>query len=203
MKFKKWLESVAIDDRIFGQRDITQKANIGRMLGLGTNLNKIHQGSFATLYQHPNNSNALIKVTSHKSDIDNLVKAQRLKSDNVVKVFKWNATETIKRLPKLNSFAIIVENIDGKPMVYDTNSFLTLSLNGNFELAKNWIETGGNEIQQKVLNYFNTNTEREHEKLSFLFETLFNLRRLNIDLVDFSDNILDSQDRYVIVDMGF
>lgn len=166
-------------------------------------MKKVFEGSFATLYQHPTNVNLLIKITSHKSDIDNLIKSQRLNSNNIVKIIKWEHGEIVKKLPKLNSYAIIVEKIYGKSMVFDTNSFLALTLNGNFELAKNWINSGGNDIQQKILNYFNKNTEKEHEKLSDLFETLFNLRRMNIDLVDFSDNILDSENKYIIIDMGF
>lgn len=204
--FKQWLtynESFA-SERIFNQRDITQKSNIGELLGFEKPLVKYSQGSIATLYEHPTNKKLLIKVTAHESDILNIIKAQRLKSPNVVKVFSWKNKGLIKELPSLNSLAIIVEKILGDSMVYTTSHFFDLSLNGNFELAADWLDSTVHKLQKAILDHYNKNNTEEHLKLSSLFRTLHELEKFyHIELSDFQDNILDAGDRYVIVDMGF
>lgn len=204
--FKQWLtynESFA-SERIFNQRDITQKSDVGKLLGFEKPLAKYSQGSIATLYEYPNKKNLLIKVTAHEDDVLNIVKAQRLKSSNVVKAFSWKNKGLIKELPSLNSFAIIVEKILGSSMVYTTSHFFDLSLNGNFELAADWLDSTVHKLQKTILDYYNKNNTEEHLKLSSLFKTLYKLDKFyHIELSDFQDNILDAGDRYVIVDMGF
>lgn len=209
ISFKNWFfsEVKLADEKIFSQRDKTQKSNVSKMLGFDKPLIKFSQGSIATIYEYPNKKNLLIKVTSHKEDIQNIVRAQRLNSDNVVKVFPWNKEkEVIKSLPSLNSFAIIVEKISGGSMVYSTGDFFDLSLNGEFELAADWLDSTVHKSQKGILDYYNKNNENEHIKLSNLFRTLNKLEKLyRIELSDFQDNIIDDdkKNRYVIVDMGF
>jgi hypothetical protein len=203
MFFKEWLLLNSYDT-LFLQRDKTQKSNIGKILGFGKNLVKFSQGSIATLYQHPESPNLLIKVTSHKEDISNIITAQKLKSPNVVRAVPWNSKEMVKNLPSLNSQAIIVEKVMGNPMVYTTSDFFDLSLNGQFELAADWLNSTVHKVQAKILDRYNKNNIEEHTKLASLFLTLSKLEKFyNIELSDFQDNILDSGDRYVIIDMGF
>jgi hypothetical protein len=201
LNFKKWFENLAYE-KTFAQRDITQKANVGKMLGI-PGLFKYKQGSFATLYQHPKKQDQLIKITSHKKDVYNLVRAQKLNSSNIIKLFDWENKEKIKELPELNSLAIIVEKIDGSPMAYTTNDFYELSLNGKFELAGDWMMHGGNDSQKFIMNRYQLNNDQEHNKLHELFNTLQNLRKYRIELTDFEDNIMDNGNKYVIIDMGF
>ena len=205
MNFKEFIEAnAATEDEIFGQKDITRKTDISRLLGFNKPLQIYNkQGSFATLYIHPTNNALLIKVTSHDSDIVNLIKAQKIQSHNIPKLEKWPDGQLLKSLPKLKSKALIVEKIIGKSMVYPTNAFIKLTLNGNFELAKDWLDSGGHKAQLSILDYFKKNTPEELSKLSDLFAAMLQLERVGIELVDFSDNILDAGNRYVIIDMGF
>lgn len=203
--FKKWLKIIeATEEELFSQRDKTQKSNISKLLGFGKPLTKFAQGSIATLYEHPINKKRLIKVTSHKEDILNIVKAQKLSSPNVVKTFPWKNGEMIKKLPSVNSLAIIVEKILGSSMIYSTGDFFDLSLFGRFELAADWLDSTLHKNQKIVLNNYRKNTPEEHVKLSSLFRTLHNLEKYyGIELSDFQDNILDNGNDYIIIDMGF
>jgi len=200
--FKIWLENLAYE-KTFAQRDLTQKANLEKILGI-PDLVKYTQGSFATLYEHPKNKNRLIKITSHKEDVYNLVKAQKLNSPNIIKLFDWRSGQMIKELPELNSLAIIVEKAIGPSMIYTTSDFYELSLNGRFGLAADWMMSGGNDRQKLIMNKYQQNDDQEHNKLHDLFKTLQSLKKLyRIELTDFEDNIIDNQGRYVIIDMGF
>lgn len=204
LNFKNWLENLAAYEKAFAQRDITQKANVAKLLGINGNLIKYKQGSFATLYQHPKKQDRLIKITSHKEDVLNLVRAQNLNSNNVIKLFDWENKQKVKELPNLNSLAIIVEKIDGPAMIYTTSDFYELSLNGKFELAGDWIMQGGNEKQKRIMDRYQLNNDQEHYKLHDLFKTLQSLKKFyRIELSDFEDNIIDNGSRYVIIDMGF
>jgi dsDNA-binding SOS-regulon protein len=207
MEFLKWLkltESQLPSEDIFSLRDKTQKSDVSKILGFGKPLVKYSQGSVATLYNHPKNKNLLIKITSHKQDILNIVKAQKLDSPNVVKCFPWENGDILKNVPSLSSLAIIVEKIKGSSMVYNTGEFFDLSLFGRFELAADWLDSTVHKKQTVVLDKHGKNSPEEHLKLSSLFKTLHNLERFyKIELSDFQDNILDDGNRYVIIDMGF
>jgi hypothetical protein len=200
MSFKLWLENISM----FDLRDKTQRTNVGKMLGFSKPLVKFSQGSIATIYKYPKNNELLIKVTSHSDDVKNIIKAQRLNSDNVVKAFSWEDGRMIKSLPSLDSQAIIVEKIDGTPMDYTSSEFFILSLNGKFDLAADWLDSTVHEKQKKVLDFHGKNDNFEHSKLSDLFRALAKLEKFyGIELSDFQDNILDAGNRYVIVDMGY
>jgi hypothetical protein len=137
MDFKSWLEALtAFDDKqsekFFGQRDKIQKSNMGKLLGFAKPLIKINQGSLATIYQHPDNPDQVIKVTSHKDDLMNLHAAQRLKSRNVVKLF--TKPELVPKMSKV--FWAIEEKINAGPMIYDTGSFISLIHGDHYESLK-------------------------------------------------------------------
>jgi hypothetical protein len=204
MRFKQYFEAKLSGEALFGQRDITQKSNVGKLLGFINPLVKFSQGSMATLYEHPADARLLIKVTSHEDDVKNLAKAQKINSPNVVKLFPWKNKKLIKELPSLNSYAIIVEKIVGDSMLYTSSEFIELSLNGSFDLAADWLDGNLHKKQIVVLDRHNKNDIKEHYKLSGLFRSLHKLESFyGIELSDFQDNILDTVDRYVIVDMGY
>ena len=101
LPFKIWLsltEKNSEYDKIFDQRDKTKNSNVGKLLGFNTKLNIFSYGSFAVLYDHPTQKDKLIKVTSHESDIKNIVKSQGLNSPNIVKAFPWIDGKMIKQL---------------------------------------------------------------------------------------------------------
>lgn len=205
LNFKIWMEGS--NDNFYKKVDrkfLTQKTDVGKLLGFSKKLKKIKQGSFATIYEHPEDNNKIIKITAHKSDVYNLAKSQKLNSDNIVKLFDWNDKEKIKKIPELKSYAIIVENIIGKHMIYSTGEFFSLSLDGDFDTAAEWLDYEGKEIQKEIMEKYNKNNVKEHQKLSDLFKTLSKLEKYyRIELSDFQDNIIDDGKRYVIVDMGY
>jgi hypothetical protein len=217
--FKEWLSLIENDldyETLFSQRDKTQQADVGKLLGFKKPLVKFDQGSIATIYQHPTDNNLLIKVTSHQEDIENIVRAQGLNSPNVVRVFPWENGKMTKSLPTLNSLAIIVEKVSGRPMVYTSSEFFDLSLNGKFDLAGHIIDGNltpydkklyAKEIkkQSAILNNKNKNNPLEHSKLTSLFNALNELagKVYSIEMSDIDQNIMDTGDRYVIIDMGF
>lgn len=205
VNFKEWVRELEkySDEGVFSQRDKTQKTDVSKLLGLDKPLKKFSQGSFATLYHHPTDKGKLIKITSHKDDVLNTVTAQKIKSPNIVKVFPWPNGEIIKKLPTINSLSIIVEKIEGSSMVY-MGDFDILTLGGNFELATDWLNSGGNKKQKLILDKYGKNTLEEQDKLASLFDALFKIEKFyKIDLADFQDNILDNGSRYVIIDLGF
>ena len=209
MDFKLWLDSTVAtaDDRksekFFGQRDKIQNSNIGELLGFKKPLIKINQGSLATIYQHPENENQIIKVTSHKDDLMNLFLAQKLNSRNIVKLF--TRPEPVPKMPK--AFWAVEEKVNGEPMVYDTGSFIGLINGDRMESIKGAVKSivyaDTDRTRSMILDRFDKNNDEEYTKLSDLFETLLNLERMRISMVDFAQNILDDGDHYVIVDLGF
>lgn len=205
MSFKTWLEATSVNskfDKFFSQRDLIQKKDVGELLGFKQPLLKINQGSLATIYQHPKNPNWVIKVTSHKEDIQNIHKAQKLNSKNIVKMF--GNPQQVPQNP--NFYWIIVEKVNGSHMVYDTNSFIAL-IHGDYDeklkdASTSVLYTDGG-IREQILTRYGKNSEEELEKLSSLFETLYNLQKIGIEMSDFSENIMDDGEKYVIIDLGF
>ncbi len=194
MNFSKWLENYA-DEKIFYQKEKTQKSDVSKILGFKKPLKKVAEGSYATLYQHPTDKNKLIKITSHDEDVKNALKSQKSNSNN---------GEKIKKIPELNSYAMIVEKIQGNPIIYTTSEIYDLSLSGKFELAADWLDYEPRKIQSAILEKYNNNNDKENGKLAELFRSLQQIKNFyKIDLVDFQDNIIDEGNRYVIVDLGF
>ena len=77
-------------------------------------------------------------------------------------------------------------------------------MNGQFELAADWLDSTLHKKQKLILDNYNKNNFEEHRKLSDLFKTLFKLEKFyRIELSDFEDNIIDSKNDYIVVDMGF
>ena len=184
-------------------RDKAVKSNISKYLGFNKPLELFAKGTFAAVYKHPTDEDKLIKVTAHKDDIRNTIKAQKLNSKNIVKLYPWENNKLYKEIPELKSWAIIVEKIAGNPMEYTSSEFFILAYNGDFDKAKDWLAAGGSKQQLNILAYHDKNNDSEQSKLADLFETLFKLQRSGIELSDFDQNIMDVENRYVIVDLGF
>ena len=101
-------------------------------------------------------------------------------------------------------YAMIVEKIQGNPIIYTTSEIYDLSLSGKFELAADWLDYEPRKIQSAILEKYNNNNDKENGKLAELFRSLQQIKNFyKIDLVDFQDNIIDEGNRYVIVDLGF
>lgn len=193
----------AVADKVFGQRAANTKLDhvkIMTALGIKSNerkLQQINQGSLATVYQHPEDPTKIIKVTADAQDARNLVKSQRLNSPNIVRVYN-----SAKVGPK--AVALVADFIKGESMPYNTNALLGLINGDNFDEARQAIRgiLRPDRTRRKILDQMGMNTDEERMKLSRLFQTLAGLEKLGIDMYDFTDNILDGGNDYVIIDMG-
>lgn len=204
MNFKTWFnESInVLADKVFSQREKNAKLphdKILNALGISSTvpLKQINRGSLATIYQHPLDPKKIIKVTSDLNDAQNLVKAQKINSPNIVKIYQNS---------KINNkaVALIADYIQGNSMPYNTNAMLSLINGDNLDDAA----TASREIfnpdatRENVLNRLGLNTMEEKKKLSQLFKTLAQLERIGIDVFDFTDNVLDDGKKYVMIDLG-
>lgn len=191
-----------IAENIFNARERIDKANIGKLLGYNKPLKKIATGTFSNIFLHPTDQSKLIKVTSHKSDVQNTIRAQRLSNNNIVKLYSWEDGQSAKPLQTIKAWALQVEKIDGPPLKYPTDHFLRLGYMGSFEKAADWLKAGGSESQNKILQHYKAD-DIEKEKLAELFDALQSLSRIGIELSDFDQNIIDNGSRYVIIDLGY
>lgn len=191
-----------IAENIFTARERIDKSNIGKLLGYNKPLRKIATGTFSNIFLHPTDQSKLIKVTCHKSDVQNTIRAQRLNSNNIVKLYSWEDGQSAKPLPTIKAWALQVEKIDGPPLKYPTDYFLRLGYMGSFEKAADWLKAGGSESQNKILQQYKAD-DTEKEKLAELFDALQSLSRIGIELSDFDQNIIDNGSRYVIIDLGY
>jgi hypothetical protein len=205
MRFRPWLEVTATADQVF-QRVTAKDADLVQALGLPLNskLQKINTGSFATIYQHPLNATKIIKATKDKQDIMRLVKAQALMNQNIVKLHAIQGKLFIQ-LGQL--YVIVADKIEGESMPYTSNSFVML-LTGKLgaestkKAAYKIAQPGLSPFRDKILAYHGRDNDEERVKLSTFFLTLAQLEQRGITMDDFTDNIIDAGDRYVIVDMG-
>lgn len=190
-------------DTAVAKREKTSKTDISKLLGFNEPLKQYARGTFATIYQHPTEENLLIKVTAHKDDIQNSVRAQRLNSPNIVKLYQWPSGKLYQEIPELKTYAIIPQKVVGQPIEYATNALFTIAYNGSYDKAKDWLLAGGSPPQNKMLEKYGKNNDDEKYKLADLFKALHGLERIGIHLSDLDQNIIDDGTKYVIIDLGF
>lgn len=203
MHFKLWLEAV---DKVF-KRGAIDTRQLAQMLALPTSsLTEIDRGSFATVYQHPAAPNRIIKVTKDRQDVVNLVKAQRLNSPCVVRLYPpVKSNELFVKVGQM--YAIVADKVQGPPMPYTSNAIAML-LTGKLGMdtpqkaAMKIQQSGSSPFRDSILAKMGRDNEAERAKLSELFFTLAKLERMGVDLSDFTDNVLDGGQHYVIIDMG-
>ena len=202
--FKAWLteDLDALADKVFSQRDKNAKLKpsvILQALGIKSNqpLKSINKGSIATIYSHPEDGTKVIKVTADAQDARNLLKAQRLNSPNIPKVY-----QSAKVGPKAT--ALVIDFVQGHHMPYNSSALLSLINGDNWDEAQQAVRgiLRPDHTRTQTLDKFDLNTDEERQKLSQLFMTLARLEKLGIDIYDFTDNILDNGQHYVIIDMG-
>jgi hypothetical protein len=206
MDFAKWFEDVTADDPLAAKAQLTfryQQWNPGpilKALGLpGKQLQRINSGSFATIYQHPTDPKKVIKCTSDARDVKNLLAAQSISTTNIVKVY-----QNVK-IP--NGFALIVDFVNGPSMPY-TSNMMALLLDGPsmmdtpMKAARKILQPGASPARDRLLDKVNRNSEQERQKLSELLITIGKLQAKGIHVSDWTDNIIDAGQHYVIIDMG-
>lgn len=207
MMFKEWfIETTLMDDPLTqraSQTFVKQKWDqnaILKSLGLPpTKLRIVNTGSFATVYHHPSDPTKVIKVTSDKVDAKRLIKAQQLRSPNIVKVYQNT------QLP--NGVVLLSDFINGPSMPYTSNTMSAL-INGKNMMdslsgaTRKILQPGTSPFRDKILAKVGKDDNTERQKLSELFMTLTRLEKIGIDINDFTDNIIDTGQHYVIIDMG-
>lgn len=207
MKFAEWLEAAIADDPIAAKAQQVFRVQqwnsspILKALGIPGEhkLERVNSGSFATVYKHPLDPSKVIKCTRDARDVRNLLAAQSLNTPNIVKVY-----QNVK-IP--NGFALVADFVTGPEMPY-TSNMIALLLDGPKMLdtpqsaARKILQPGASPARERVLNKVGRNTEEERRKLSELILTMGRLQAKGIDVSDWTDNVLDTGDHYVIIDMG-
>lgn len=204
MEFKLWFESLeTMSDRVFSRRESNLKISPNKILqAIGINSKKplqiIGKGSLATVYKHPVDPTKVIKVTGDAKDYKNLINATKRNIADVPRVY--NSAKLSN-----NTFILILDYISGQIIPYSTSALHALIQGENIddlnEAIKNIFDESDNE-RNRILDAYSRNDHKERVKLSRLFRTLFNLERIGIELFDYSENIIDDGNRYVIIDMG-
>ena len=204
MEFKLWFESLeTISNKLFSRRETNLKISPNKILqAVGINSKKplqiIGKGSLATVYKHPVDPTKVIKVTGDAKDYKNLITATKRNIPDIPKVY--NSAKLSN-----NTFVLVLDYISGTIIPYSTPALHALIQGENFddlnEAIKNIFDESDNE-RNKILDNYSRNNHNERVKLSRLFKTLFNLERIGIELFDYSENIIDNGNRYVVIDMG-
>lgn len=209
MNFKLWIEAssslAALDkksDLVFGKREKNKSLDIGEVfkkLGIKTNKapKEINHGSHANIYENPIDPSRLIKITSDVADAKNLIKAQRLNSPNIAKIYSSAILDN-------GSYAMDVQKINGVTSDYTSNSIATLIDGDDFDDAgqasKDILNPTGTRL--RLLNQLGMDSKSDLIKLSNLFKTLDRLSKIGIDIFDFTDNLIDDGRNLVLVDLG-
>lgn len=207
MNFSEWLEAAITDDPIAAKAQQVfryQQWNprpILKALGIQATSfgQRVNSGSFATVYRHPLDPSKIIKCTRDAGDARNLVAAQSLDTPNVVRVY-----QNVK-IPQ--GYALVEDFVNGPSMPY-TSAMIALLLDGPNMMdtpqkaARKILRPGASPGRDRVLDKVGRNTEQERAKLSELLTTIGRLQQRGIDVSDWTDNVLDAGDHYVIIDMG-
>lgn len=194
MKFRKWLEEFeefedldAMADEFFSQRARNEEiddAIILKALGLPGELvlKKIKQGSVANIYLHPQDETKVIKVTADMADGQHTRAAQQLQPNrNIVKLHKGPVQINNKAI------AMVLDYVHGEPMPYTAAAMIEM-MDGNID---------------RVLKHFNKETPAERSRIEQLLDTLSKLEHIGVNIFDLDgDNILNTGEAYVIVDLG-
>ncbi len=199
MQFRNWFEAAVFDRAILQDTDILKALRLPKQ-----KLQVIGRGSFATVYQHPTEKNKVIKVTKDKNDIRNLIKAQSLKSPNIVKLHPIAGNFSVG---VGNLYLVVADKVEGRSFPYTSDIIATLigGKSGMENAAKASVKIGQiglSPFRDKVLNRLGLDDERERSKLSSLLLTVSHLEKRGIEFFDFTDNVIDTGDHHVIIDMG-
>ncbi|CAK0749736.1 hypothetical protein CCP1ISM_3470003 [Azospirillaceae bacterium] len=162
-------------------------------------MDMIGSGTMAKAYKV---GDKVIKVTRDNKDVINTVKAQRIKSPNIVKIHR------LSKDGLSSGTAMLVDYIPGKLAPFSTGEWHAMIQGdvGMDELreAANKIvsDTNPKGIRTKILSKHGLNDVKERNKLREVFKTLSSLQSININVDDLGDNIIDDGNKYVIIDLG-
>lgn len=192
--------SVINESLLAAEAEIDDPVKLGKSLGIDlSNMDPIGSGTMAKAYKV---GDKVVKVTRDNKDVINTVKAQRLKSPNIVKIHR------LSKDGLSSGTAMLVDYIAGDLAPFSTGEWHAL-IQGDIGMdelrdAASKIESDTNpkSIRTKILNKHSLNNARERSKLKEVFKTLSALKAININVDDLGDNIIDNGERYIIIDLG-
>jgi hypothetical protein len=182
----------------FGQANLENKNALFKDLGISPErFEVLGTGSHATAYDVGDGK--VLKVTSDVKDANNLLRAQNLNDPGVVKAYGSS------KVGVSDGVAILVDKVEGELMPYSTGELHALIQGTNFQelpMARITILRDNTGIRKKILDKHGRNHKEERKKLSSLFTTLIKLEKIGIDFDDFAENVIDTDTRYVVIDLG-
>ena len=194
-------------DRFFGRKNANKGIDFNKVLkAFGLRPFKgspkiIGEGSTATVYVNPYNYHQVIKVTGDGNDASNFNKLLKKGFQHPSVAHCYN----VRRIGP-QAYAILLDRVEGQVFAY--GSMLTDLIQGdNFEEpaeAANSILKGPlNNIRQKVLDEVGIqDSHRERKKLAVLFDGMAKLEAFGIYIFDVGENVIDTGDYYVLIDIG-
>lgn len=179
------------------EADITDINKLQKSLGIDlSNMEEIGHGTMATVYKVGDKA---LKITRDNKDVIHTVKAQRIKSNNVVKIHR------LSKDGLSSGTAMLLDFVDGQLVPFSTGEWHALIQgSGMDELsdAVKLILTDTKGIRNKILTDHGLNDNKSRSKISEMFKTLKSLQSMNVNIDDLGDNIIDAGDRYVLIDLG-
>jgi hypothetical protein len=179
------------------EAEITDIDKLQKSLGIDlSGIEEIGSGTMATVYKI---GNKVLKVTRDNKDVINTVKAQRIKSNNVVKIYK------LSREGLSNGTAMVLDFVDGQLAPFSTGEWHALIQGSGMDELSDAVKlmlTDNKGIRNKILTDHGLNDNKSRAKISELFKTLRMLQSINVNIDDLGDNIIDTGDRYVLIDLG-
>lgn len=177
--------------------DITDIDKLQKSLGVDlSDMEEIGHGTMATVYKVGDKA---LKITRDNKDVIHTVKAQRIKSNNVVKIHR------LSKDGLSSGTAMLLDFVDGPLVPFSTGEWHALIQGSGMDELSDAIKlvlTDTKGIRNKILTDHGLNDNKSRSKISEMFKTLRALQSMNINIDDLGDNIIDAGDRYVLIDLG-
>jgi hypothetical protein len=210
MKLKLISEGNSLDaqsEQLFNQKGVNEKGldfnAVLKKLKLPpttTKPTKIGEGSTALVYDNPHNPKQVIKITADINDALNFHRLIQTGFDHPCVVKCYDIQKVGEK-----AYALLLDKIDGEVFTY-SNYFTHLIQGDSFEdpsEAANSIIQGLDRTRSQVFDMVGIrDTPQERQKLAAIFDGLAKLEEIGIDVFDVEENIIDTGDRYVLIDIG-
>ncbi len=179
------------------EAEITDINKLQKSLGVDlSGMQEIGHGTMATVYKVGDKA---LKITRDNKDVINTVKAQRIKSNNVVKIHR------LSKDGLSSGTAMLLDFINGQLAPFSTGEWHALIQGSGMDELSDAIKlilTDNKGIRNKILTDHGLNDSKSRSKISEMFKTLRALQSINVSIDDLGDNIIDAGDRYVLIDLG-
>jgi len=179
------------------EAEITDINKLQKSLGINlSGMQEIGHGTMATVYKIGDKA---LKITRDNKDVIHTVKAQRIKSNNVVKIHR------LSKDGLSSGTAMLLDFVDGPLAPFSTGEWHALIQGSGIDELSDAVKlilTDNKGIRNKILTDHGLNDNKSRSKISELFKTLRSLQSIGVNIDDLGDNIIDTGDRYVLIDLG-